>query len=266
MARKTLQHKSVCQGEKTSVARRRSHCQGAPSTTGVRFKTAPQLGAANAVRPTALCWTDEDAQHLLFQDSEEAHLRCKAQVEVLMERESAVQIWNEIRLWSDEVLEVPCAGFANLPPCPFARMAWLKNNVVVHVTYELGDVVDVKSVMDAKDERLHLFAWVNHWEMTADQFNYWIEEQNQNHFGGLWVSPQRHRKPTDTRVRGSHRGRLRNHPCAILERTGGSLESSKDTVLREVPSRRHEYINRRKEVYDAWNEKACQENAEEGSS
>ena len=39
------------------------------------------------------------------------------------------------------------------PPCPFARMAWLKNNVVSpYVTYELGDVVDVKSVMDAKDE------------------------------------------------------------------------------------------------------------------
>ena len=72
-----------------------------------------------------------------------------------MERESAVQIWNEIRLWSDEVLEVPCPGFANLPPCPFARMAWLNNNVVVHVTYELSDVVDVKSVFPHDDDKLH---------------------------------------------------------------------------------------------------------------
>ena len=80
---------------------------------------------------------------------------------MLMDDESAIQIWKEIRLWSEKVLEVPCPGFANLPPCPFARTAWLKNNVVVYVTTELGDVVELKSVLPADEEQLHLFAWID---------------------------------------------------------------------------------------------------------
>lgn len=186
-----------------------------------------------------------------------------------MERESAVQIWNEIRLWSDEVLEVPCAGFANLPPCPFARMAWLKNNVVVHVTYELGDVVDVKSVMDAKDERLHLFAWVNHWEMTADQFNYWIEEQNQNHFG-VWLMGF-HPNATENPLTPEFEGLIEDDYAIILVQSLKELVEASESLRKtryyeKFPAEDMQYINRRKEVYDAWNEKACQENAEEGSS
>ncbi len=186
-----------------------------------------------------------------------------------MEHESAVQIWNEIRLWSDEVLEIPCPGYANLPPCPFARMAWLKNNVIVHVTCELGDVIDVKSVMEANDEKLHLFAWVNYWEMTSNEFNYWIEEQNQNHFG-VWLMGF-HPNATENPQIPEFQGIVEDDYAIILvqslkELVGASNILRKTKYYEKHPSEDMQYINRRKEVYDAWNEKACQENAEEGSS
>lgn len=186
-----------------------------------------------------------------------------------MEQDTAVQIWQEIRLWSDEVLEVPSSGFANLPPCPFARTAWLKNNVIVHVTYELDDVIDIKSVLSGSEEKLHLFAWVNYDEMTAAQFDEWIEEQNQNHFG-VWLMGF-HPNATENPLTPAFEGLIEDDYAIILVQSLNELveasESLKKTdYYQKFPATDMQYINRRKEIRDAWNEKASQENAQEGSA
>lgn len=203
----------------------------------------------------------------MLQDAEEAHLRCKTQVEVLMENESAVQIWKEIRLWSNEVLEVPCLGFANLPPCPFARAAWLKNNVVVHVTSEIDDVIDVKSVIPKDHEQLHLFAWTDYQQMTAEEFNQWIEDQNQNHFG-VWLMGF-HPNATENPLTPEFEGLVEDDYAIILVQSLNKLVEASETLKKtkyyeKFPAQDMQYINRRKEIRDAWNEKASQENAQEG--
>ena len=186
-----------------------------------------------------------------------------------MEQDSAIQICNEIRLWSDEVLEVPCFGFANLPPCPFARAAWLKNNVVVHVTSDIGDVIEVKSVIPKNHEQLHLFAWTDYDQMTAEEFNCWLEEQNQNHFG-VWLMGF-HPNATENPLTPEFEGLIEDDYAIILVQSLNKLVEASETLKKtryyeKFPAEDMQYINRRKEVYDAWNEKACQENAEEGSS
>ena len=40
-------------------------------------------------------------------------------------------IVKEIRQWSAEALEKPSPYFQNLPPCPYARSAWLNNKVAI---------------------------------------------------------------------------------------------------------------------------------------
>ena len=187
----------------------------------------------------------------------------------MMEHESALQIWKEIRLWSDEVLEVPCLEFANLPPCPFARTAWLKNNVVVHVTSELADVVDIKSAIHKDHEQLHLFAWTDYWQMTDGEFNYWIEEQNQNHFG-VWLMGF-HPNATENPLTPEFEGLIEDDYAIVLVQSLNKLVEASETLRKtkyyeKFPSTDMQYIHKRKEIYDAWNEKASQENAEKGSS
>lgn len=190
-------------------------------------------------------------------------------MEVLMEDDPAIQIWTEIRLWSDQVLEIPCPGFANLPPCPFARMAWLKNNVVVHVTTELSDVVDVKSVLEADEDRLHLFAWTDYQQMTVEELDQWIEDQNQNHFG-VWLMGF-HPDATENPLTPEFEGLVEDDYAVILVQSLNKLVEASETLKKtkyyeKFPAEDMQYINRRKEIYDAWNEKANQKTSQKGWS
>ena len=45
-------------------------------------------------------------------------------------------IASEIRQWSAEALEKPSAFFNGLPPCPYARQAWLDSRVAILFKYE----------------------------------------------------------------------------------------------------------------------------------
>jgi len=183
---------------------------------------------------------------------------------MLMDDESAIQIWKEIRLWSEKVLEVPSPGFANLPPCPFARTAWLKNNVVVYVTTELGDVVELKSVLPADEEQLHLFAWTDYQQITAVEFNQWIEDQNQNHFG-VWLMGF-HPDATENPLTPEFEGLIEDDYAIVLVQSLSKLVDASETLKKtkyydKFPAEDMQYIHRRKEIQDAWNEKTSKKNA-----
>ena len=53
-------------------------------------------------------------------------------------------IEQEIKSWSKQILEKPLPLFANMPPCPFVRKAWLDKNVQVHVVKNLEQIIYIK--------------------------------------------------------------------------------------------------------------------------
>ena len=42
-----------------------------------------------------------------------------------------LKVANEIRIWSNKILETPSDHYNGLPPCPFARKAWADNKVKI---------------------------------------------------------------------------------------------------------------------------------------
>ena len=48
-----------------------------------------------------------------------------------------ISIADDLRSWSEHVLEVPSEHLNGLPPCPYARKAWLDNQVRVIETKDV---------------------------------------------------------------------------------------------------------------------------------
>ena len=46
------------------------------------------------------------------------------------------EIVKEIKLWSSDILEKPSPYFNNLPPCPYARNAWVDDKVAILFIHE----------------------------------------------------------------------------------------------------------------------------------
>ena len=92
--------------------------------------------------------------------------------------EAAVLIAQEIREWSARIVEVPCPAFGNMPPCPFARQAWLNESVMVHVSPNLDSIVEIKAIFPPTDNLLHIFAITDTENFTPEELVDWIDEGN----------------------------------------------------------------------------------------
>ena len=99
--------------------------------------------------------------------------------------EEEEQIKQEIRQWSLEVLEIPSDTFNGLPPCPYARKAWKQNKVRVHVAEEISKALEVKEACP-DDDSVDVIAWTGYESMEVDDFDLWIDRQNEDH-GGIWM-------------------------------------------------------------------------------
>tara|TARA_R100001369_G_scaffold61093_1_gene87923 strand:+ start:64 stop:651 length:588 start_codon:yes stop_codon:yes gene_type:complete len=74
-------------------------------------------------------------------------------------------IVKEIKLWSTDVLEKPCAYFNDLPPCPYARKAWVDDKVAIifkhHDSYQplyscisqFDDKFDLAIIIDLANDK-----------------------------------------------------------------------------------------------------------------
>ena len=65
----------------------------------------------------------------------------------------------DIRKWSHEFLEVPNAKLNGLPPCPYAKQAWLDNKVVFSINTGLQGLV--KEVADFEQHDYDIVVWAN---------------------------------------------------------------------------------------------------------
>jgi len=94
-------------------------------------------------------------------------------------------ISEEIRDWSKKVLEVPSDEFNGLPPCPYAKRAWMKDKVRMHITSDIEECIRIKSDCP-DDDSVDVVAWVDYDKMSADEFDQWLDDQNEKH-NGIWV-------------------------------------------------------------------------------
>ena len=94
-------------------------------------------------------------------------------------------IKDEIREWSSKVLEVPSSIFNGMPPCPYAKKAWDTGNVRFNVIENVNDCIEIKDKCP-DDESVDIVAWTKFDKMTSDEFDQWIDDQNENH-NGTWI-------------------------------------------------------------------------------
>ena len=94
-------------------------------------------------------------------------------------------IAEEIRQWSEQVLEIPSEEFNGLPPCPYAKKAWIQDKVRMHVIYNIKDCLRIKKECP-DDDTVDVVAWRGYEKMSADEFDQWLDEQNEDH-NGIWI-------------------------------------------------------------------------------
>lgn len=172
--------------------------------------------------------------------------------------EASVLIAQEIQLWSETVLEKASPLFGGLPPCPYARQAWLRNVVMIHVTPDIDAVLEVKAFHPPTDDLIHLMAWTEYDEMTPAEFDSWIEEQNKNHFG-VWIMGFHPDSPEDPLTPEFEGLGADDYAIILVQSYTHLIEASErlrhTQYYANFPDADIKYIEQRKETYDAWNEK-----------
>jgi len=177
------------------------------------------------------------------------------------EIEDSVRLMVEdFQKWSHDVVERPNRSFNGLPACPFAGAAWAHGLVNVHITPELGDVAGIKSVMDAHDPEVNVILWTGWEDVTPDEFNQWVDDQNKNHFG-IWVMGFHPDAATNEAV-ATFDGLIEDDYGVILVQSLAHLVRASDRLRRagyyqSFDQEDMKYINGRRETYHAWHEKVA---------
>lgn len=172
--------------------------------------------------------------------------------------ETAVLIAQEIREWSAQVLEKSNPAFGNLPMCPYAKQAWLDSNIMIHVTSELTDVSEIKATFPPTDHLTHVIAWTGWDEMSADEFQQWINIQNKNHFG-TWIVGF-HPEADEDENAPEFEGTCGDDYAVILVQSYAYLVGASRALLRTKYYENYspddmKIITDRQEQFDAWNQK-----------
>lgn len=171
---------------------------------------------------------------------------------------AAVLIAQEIRQWSAEILEQRSAAYGNMPPCPYARAAWLEQRVMVHVTADLSSVVDIKACFPPTEDMIHVIAWTDWDQMSPDEFTHWLSTQNQNHFG-VWLMGF-HPEADEDETFPTFEGNGADDYAIILVQSLAHLVEASDQLRNtpyydQMPADDMAFINQRKETFDAWDKK-----------
>jgi len=94
-------------------------------------------------------------------------------------------ISQEVKDWSEKVLEIPSNEFNGLPPCPYAKKAWMQDKVRMHITNNIKECLTIKKECP-DDDSVDVVAWTGYGKMSAEEFDQWLDDQNNEH-NGTWV-------------------------------------------------------------------------------
>jgi len=180
---------------------------------------------------------------------------------------TAVLISQEIRDWSEQIIEIPSEEHGGLAPCPFARNAWLKENVMIHVTQDIEDIIELKALYPPTSDNMHIVAWTDYNELSVEEFGEWLHFQNIDHFG-VWMTGFHPNAEGDETIP-EYNGLGADDYAIILMQSYEHLVSSSRRLLRTPYYRRYspedlKHISERQEKFDAWNEKVNAKAYEQG--
>jgi len=97
------------------------------------------------------------------------------------------KIEKEIKAWSSSVLEKPNPYFNNLPPCPYARSAWIKNKVAIIFNHE-NNYQSLYSCISQFDEQYEIAVLVDLGNVkNADDFHQYLDSLNQVISEGMFI-------------------------------------------------------------------------------
>ena len=83
----------------------------------------------------------------------------------------------DIRKWSHEFLEVPSDKLNGLPPCPYAKQAWLDNKVVFSVNTGLEGLI--KEVSTFNDHDYDIVVWASEYLIDMEYLDGWCDGINE---------------------------------------------------------------------------------------
>jgi len=174
-----------------------------------------------------------------------------------LETTSAYAIKAEIADWSQQVLEVACDAYSGLPPCPFARGAWIDGKVSVEVTDSIDEVLCAADEFMPDDEMVLVYALLDSGGLTVEQFNDCLADFNAMH-RGVWLMGSHHEAPDDELMPEFEASTGVDYGLILVQslehlvvasdklRDSGYYDAYEDADM--------EYIDLRKEQYNAWNE------------
>ncbi len=83
----------------------------------------------------------------------------------------------DIRKWSHAFLEVPNAKLNGLPPCPYAKQAWLDNKVVFSINTGLEGLI--KEVSTFNDHDYDIVVWASEHLIEMEYLDGWCDGVNE---------------------------------------------------------------------------------------
>jgi len=83
----------------------------------------------------------------------------------------------DIRNWSHNFLEVPNAKLNGLPPCPYAKQAWLDNKVTFNINTGLDALVDAVHQFESHD--YDIVVWASEYMPDMEYLNGFCDGMNE---------------------------------------------------------------------------------------
>jgi hypothetical protein len=96
------------------------------------------------------------------------------------------KIAEEILAWSKHVLEVPSPHFAGLPPCPYAKQAWLEDRVLI--LFLAGNLQNLYSTISQFEDSVDIVIIVDpHPTSDTEKFHSYLDNLNDVISEGMFI-------------------------------------------------------------------------------
>ncbi len=97
------------------------------------------------------------------------------------------EIVKDIRLWSSEILEKPSPYFNNIPPCPYAKRAWMSDRVAILFIHENNHQTLYSCISQWDDKQdIALIADLGNTK-NVDEFHEYLDQLNQVISDGMFI-------------------------------------------------------------------------------
>ena len=89
------------------------------------------------------------------------------------------KIKSDLRNWSKHALEIPNEHYNNLPPCPYAKAAWMNEKIAFEFNYIDGEDLIYSCINNWKDDK-EVLILIDFFPMDLDELDIFLDDLNQD--------------------------------------------------------------------------------------